>query len=51
MLKEPTSVDDLTSETLMIRITMIAKLDKKKLGQATMHLERICALLDQRQKE
>ena len=51
VLKEPTSVDDLTSETLMVRDTMIAKLDKKKLGQAIMPLERICALLDPRRKE
>ena len=29
VLKEPTSVDDLTNETLMVRVTMIAKLDKK----------------------
>ena len=51
VLKEPTNVDDLTSETLMVWDIMIAKLDKKKLGQATMPLERICALLDPRRKE
>ena len=50
-MKESTSVDDLMSETLMVRDIMIAKLDKKKLGQATMPLERICALLDPRGKE
>ena len=51
VLKEPTSVDDLTSETLMVRVTVIVKLDKKKLGQATMPQERICALLDPRRKK
>ena len=51
VLKEPTSVDDLTNETLMVRDTMITKLDKKKLSQATMPLKRICALLDPRRKE
>ena len=39
VLKEPTSVDDFTSEALMVRDTMIAKFDMKKLGQATMPLE------------
>ena len=51
VLKEPTSMDDLSSETLMVHDVMIAMLDKKKLDQATMPLERICALLDPRRKE
>ena len=44
-------MDDLTSETLMVRDIMIAKLYTKKLGQATMPLERICTPLDPRRKE
>ena len=44
-------MDGYTSETLMVRDTIIAKLDKIKLVQATMPLKRICALLDPRRKE
>ena len=51
VLKEKMGVDELTSETLLTRDTMIAKLTKKNLGYALMPLERICALLDPRRKE
>ena len=44
-------MDDLTSEALKIRDTFLSRLESKGLGEASMPLERICALLDPRRKD
>ena len=51
VLKEKTSLDDLTSEALKVRDTFLSRLESKGLGEASMPLERICALLDPRRKD
>ena len=51
VLKEKTSLDDLTSEALKVRDTLLSRLESKGRGEASMPLERICALLDPRRKD
>ena len=51
MLKEKTSLDDLTIEALKVRDTLLSRLESKGLGEASMPLERIGALLDPRRND
>ena len=51
MLKKQMTVGDSTGMSLNELETMLSKLKIKGLGEATMSLERICALLDTRRKD
>lgn len=44
-------VDDLMGESRKVREVVLSRMENKELGEATMPLERICALLDPRRKE
>lgn len=47
---EPILVSDLQRESQTLRDVLLEKMEEKQLGQATLKVERICALLDPRRK-
>lgn len=49
--KEKIAVEDLMEESRKVRDVVLSRIAKKGLGEASMRLERICALLDPRRKE